>query len=122
MSGNGVKSIRQAFAQTDRVARLGEGLSTMDHKLLILKYIDYVVGLQGDDYLAEIDRPSRFTEDEWAELKHLSNVVAGCNVIAKVLEQDAEETENPFDSKITFDGPVIYGKKGWKVDNGPLDS
>jgi len=60
----------------------------MDHKLLLLKYIDFVVETTGDDFIWWADDrftnsqerfPSRFKKEEWRELQELSDAVHGIN-------------------------------------------
>lgn len=53
----------------------------VDHKLLLMKYMDWMIDQHGEDFVYDErwQPPTRFKVDEWEELKRLSQIIAGVN-------------------------------------------
>jgi len=47
----------------------------MDYRDLLKKYIKHVGEIEGVDYLGEYDKLDIFTDDEWSEVRKLSDEV-----------------------------------------------
>jgi len=81
---------------------------TMDHKLLLLKYMDYINDMTGSELIwnerANDRYPSRFKKEEWDELVRLSEVVAG---VSSFMDELSNELEDPLDSDAFDETPLI---------------
>jgi len=51
---------------------LREQIVKIDYRKLLMKYIQYIVEMEGTDYLGYVRCPSILSEPEWNELRRLA--------------------------------------------------
>ncbi len=74
----------------------------MDYKLLLMKYMDYILDSEGTNFVDtetpddEEDwwYPARFTEEEWLELIRLNSIIYRINAIMPQIGVEPEGLED----------------------------